>query len=97
MKTLTSPVSTKAAASQSGWCEVYDFYLASSITTPWGTTNTLRLTTLANGFSFFTPQITPEPVGTQGNGVATPRRNRCPAHAGPSAAPGRRSSPAAAG
>lgn len=67
MKTLSTPVSTEKSAAQSGWCELYDFYLKSAITTPWGSVSTLRLCTLPNGFSFFTPQIAPEPTGTQGN------------------------------
>ena len=70
MKTLTSPVTTPAAAAQAGWCELYDVYLPSSITTPWGTTNILRLTDLPGGISFFTPQLSPEPAGTQGNAQA---------------------------
>ena len=67
MKTLTTPVSTSAAAVQSGWCEVYDIYLAASIVTPFGTTNILRLTTCAGGLSFFAPNDSPEPSGTQGS------------------------------
>ena len=67
MKTLTSPVSTQAAASQSGWVELYDFYLSASIATPWGTTNIIRLCTLPNGFTFFAPNALPEPAGTQGS------------------------------
>ncbi|MBC8096542.1 MAG: phage BR0599 family protein, partial [Akkermansiaceae bacterium] len=57
------------AASQSGWCEVYDIYLSTAISTPWGTTNILRLTDLPSGagFNFFTPTISPEAVGTQGD------------------------------
>jgi len=67
MKTLSTPVSTQAAAVNSGWVELYDFYLSASIATPWGTTNIIRLCTLPNGFSFFAPTQSPEPAGTQGN------------------------------
>jgi len=67
MKTLSSDVTTAAAALQQGWCEVYDIYLRSSISTPWGTTSTLRLTTNPAGLSFFTPLIAPEPAGTRGD------------------------------
>lgn len=66
MKTLTSPVTTQAAAAQSGWAELYDFYLNSAISTPWGTISTLRLTSLPGGMAFFTPKLDPEPSGTQG-------------------------------
>ena len=67
MKTLTTPVSNSAGAAQSGWCEAYDFYLAASIVTPWGTTNILRLTTLPGGISFFAPNDSPEASGTRGS------------------------------
>ena len=67
MKTLTTPVATSAAAQQSGWVELYDFYLSASIVTPWGTTNTIRLCTLPNGFSFFAPIQAPESAATQGS------------------------------
>lgn len=67
MRTLTTPVNTEIAAPQAGWCELYDIYLPSNIVTPWGTTNILRLTNLPGGFTFFTPKISPEASGTQGN------------------------------
>ena len=70
MKTLTTPIANEAAAAQSAWCELYDFYLKSSITTPFGSTSVLRLTTLPGGVSFFTPVDAPEPVATQGNAQA---------------------------
>lgn len=62
MITLTSPVSTEAAASQAGWAELYDVYLKSAITTPWGSTSILRLCTVntPSGLSFFKPKISPE-------------------------------------
>jgi len=67
MKTLSAPITTQIAASQSGWAEVYDFYLSKAITTPWGSVSTLRLTDLPGGINFFTPKLDPEPSGTQGN------------------------------
>lgn len=70
MKTLSSPINTQIAATQSGWAEVYDFYLTTPITTPWGSVSTLRLTDLPGGVSFFTPKLDPEPAGTQGNAAA---------------------------
>ncbi len=66
MKTLTSPVSTSAAAGQSGWVELYEFYLSASIVTPWGTTNIIRLCTTPDGFAFFAPNDAPEPGATRG-------------------------------
>jgi len=66
MKTLSTPITTQLAAAKSGWCETFDFYLPSAITTPWGSVSTLRLTTLPGGVSFFTPQLAPEPSGTRG-------------------------------
>jgi hypothetical protein len=66
-KTFTSPVTTAIAAEQAGWCEVLDIYLTAAITTPIGSVSTIRLTTLPGNFSFFTPQVSPEPTGTQGN------------------------------
>lgn len=70
MKTLTSPLTNQTTAAQGGWAEVYDFYLKSAITTPWGTVSTLRLTDLPGGVAFFTPNISPEPAGTRGNAQA---------------------------
>jgi phage-related protein len=70
LKTLTSPISTQAAAAQSGWCELYDYYLPAAIVTPFGTVSVLRLTTLPGGIAFFTPKLAPEPTGTQGNAQA---------------------------
>jgi hypothetical protein len=70
VKDFSSTLDTEIAAQQSGWAEIYDIYLKSAITTPWGTLSTLRLTSLpvdSSGFSFFTPTISPEPTGTQGN------------------------------
>ncbi len=67
MKDLSTPLETQIAARQSGFCEVYDIYLKSAISTPWGTISTLRLTDLPGGVSFFTPQLSPEPSGTQGD------------------------------
>lgn len=70
MKTLASKISTEAAATQSAWVELYDIYLPSSISTPWGSTNVIRLCTLGETFSFFTPTISPESTGTQGNAAS---------------------------
>ncbi len=66
MKTLTSPISTEAASANSGWVEVFDFYLPSAVAAPWGTVSVLRLTSLPGGCAFFTPKVDPEPAGTQG-------------------------------
>lgn len=60
MKSLTSPVTIEASAVQSGFCELYDIYLSTSITTPFGSTNVIRLTTEPEGMNFFKPQISPE-------------------------------------
>lgn len=62
MRTLTGPVSTQAAAAQSGWCEIVDLYLKATINTPVGATSVLRLCTFPGGLSFFTPKLAPEPV-----------------------------------
>jgi phage-related protein len=68
MKTLSTPITNEAAAEQSAWAEIYDIYLKSSITTPWGTTNVIRLCNrLGKQFSFFTPEVAPEPAGTRGD------------------------------
>jgi hypothetical protein len=67
MKTLATPVSTAAAATQSAWTELYDFYLKSPITTPWGTLSVLRLTDNPGGLPFFTPKLSPEPAADQGD------------------------------
>lgn len=67
MKTLSTPITNEIAAEQSGWVELYDIYLPSAISTPWGTTNVLRLCTLGRQFSFFTPTSSPEAAGTQGD------------------------------
>jgi phage-related protein len=67
VKTLSTPITTQRDATQSGWSELYDFYLKASITTPFGTTNVLRICTNPAGVSFFTPKISPEPAGTQGS------------------------------
>lgn len=65
MKTLSTPVTNEAAAELSGWGEVYDIYLRSSISTPVGTTNIIRLCNFpgpSNQFSFFAPAFAPEPL-----------------------------------
>ena len=68
MKTFSSGITTEAAAEQSAWVELYDIYLKDSISTPWGTTNVLRLCNrLGKTFNFFAPQVSPEPVATQGS------------------------------
>jgi len=48
----------------------YDIYLKSAIVTPWGTTNHFAADGFAGGLTFFTPQLSPEPAGTQGNAQA---------------------------
>lgn len=67
MKTLTTPVSTEAAALASGWVELYDVYLPASISTPLGTTDVLRLAAYDTTVRFFTPKTWPEPAGTRGD------------------------------
>ncbi len=68
MKTLTTPLTTQKDAEQSGWVELFDVYLKSAITTPWGTLSTLRMAAnYGTDFAFFTPTIAPEPTGTQGD------------------------------
>jgi hypothetical protein len=61
MRTLSTPVSNAASATQSFWAEVYDFYLKTSVSTPWGTTNIIRLTQYPGGMAFYTPSFSPEP------------------------------------
>ena len=70
MRTLTTSITSQTSAEQSGWCELYDFYLPAAINTPFGNTATLRVTTLAGGLNFFTPTQSPEPGGTQGGAAA---------------------------
>ncbi len=65
MKTLTTPVSTGAAASAAGWAEVYDIYLPAPVTAPWGTATVLRVTPYPGGLAFFTPVGAPEPDATR--------------------------------
>src|SRR5262245_20163447 len=67
VKTLTTPVSTAVNAEQSGWADIYDIYLKAAIVTPWGTVDTIRLTTLPEGLPFFAPKQWPEPDGNRGN------------------------------
>lgn len=79
MRTLSTAIQTMAEAGQQAWAEVYDLYLKAAIVTPFGTTDTLRLCTLAGakvdpvnypdliGVAFFTPSSEPEPVATQGD------------------------------
>ena len=68
MKTFSTPITNEVAAEQSAWVELYDIYLKSAIVTPWGTTNVIRLCNrLGKQFSFFTPQVSPEDSGTQGD------------------------------
>lgn len=66
-RNLPTAVSTEADSSYAGWAELYDIYLPDAISTPIGTTDTLRLCTLPGGCSFYTPQADPEPAGTQGD------------------------------
>lgn len=67
MKSLSSPITTQAAASQTGFSEIYDFYLKAAITTPQGTASVIRITNKPGGCSFFTPLFEPEPTATQGD------------------------------
>ncbi len=65
MKTLSSPLTTAIAASGQGWIELYDFYLKSAISTPWGTISIIRVCNYSGDFAFFAPQSSPEPTATQ--------------------------------
>ena len=67
MRTLTSPVSTQAAAEQSGWVEIYDIYLKSAITTPFGSTSIIRITSAGIDVNFFKPTELPEAEDDQGD------------------------------
>jgi phage-related protein len=68
MKTFSTPITNEVAAEQSAWVELYDIYLKSAITTPWGSTNVIRLCNrIGKQFSFFTPEVAPENTGTQGD------------------------------
>ncbi len=67
MRTLPSSLDTEKDAAQSGWAEVVDLYLKESITTPFGSTNVLRMTNVPGGVAFFKPTVPPEPDGTQGD------------------------------
>jgi phage-related protein len=70
MKTLTTPVTDAAAASQAGWCELYDIFLPINLVVPWSDepTNVLRLTDRPSGLSFFAPLFEPEQSFVQGTG-----------------------------
>jgi hypothetical protein len=67
MKTLSTPAAAQIVAPQSAWAELYDLYLSQPITTPWGTTNILRLTNYPGGLAFPSPAQAPEPASTQGD------------------------------
>jgi hypothetical protein len=67
MLTLPTKIATEAAAAQSAWAELYDFYLREAIVTPWGTTNVIRISSAPGEIAFFTPVVEPEPSGTQGD------------------------------
>lgn len=70
MTDLSTTVAAEAAADIAGWTELFDIYLPAAISTPWGSTATLRLTSLPGGMTFFTPSADPEPTGTQGDAQA---------------------------
>jgi hypothetical protein len=67
MKTLDPALEAETQAEQSGWCEIYDFYLPVAISTPWGSLSILRLTTLPGGLAFYAPDFEPEPDASQGD------------------------------
>lgn len=67
METLPTTIATAAAADQAVWAEIYDFYLHSAITTPWGSASVLRMASAGGDVAFFTPLEDPEPAGTQGD------------------------------
>lgn len=53
MKTLSGTLTTEIAASQSGWCECIEITLKSAITTPFGSTSVLRVTSNPGGLASF--------------------------------------------
>ena len=69
MRSLSSPLTTEAAAEQSGWAELLDIYLKESLTLPgdFGTADKIRISNNGVDISFFTPQAAPEPDATQGD------------------------------
>ena len=67
MRALSSNLTTEAAAEQSGWAEVLDIYLKSTLTTPFGSSNVIRISNNGVNVSFFTPTGDPEPVATRGD------------------------------
>lgn len=67
MRSLSSNLTTEAAAEQSGWAEILDIYLKESLTTPFGTSNVIRISNNGVDVSFFKPLADPEPVATRGD------------------------------
>lgn len=69
MRSLSSSLTTEAAAEQSGWAELLDIYLKESLTLPgdFGTADVIRISNNGVDISFFTPQSAPEPAATQGD------------------------------
>ena len=53
MKTLSGTLTTEIAAAQSGWCECVEITLKSAITTPFGSTSVLRVTSNPGGLPSF--------------------------------------------
>jgi hypothetical protein len=72
VKTLTTPVTTAAAASAGAWCHIVDIYLPEAIDVPGGASavDVVTITDLPGGLSFFTPKFLPEPSGSQGDAQA---------------------------
>ena len=66
MRSLSANLTTEAAAEQSGWAEVMDIYLKTTITTPHGSANVIRISNNGVDVPFFTPTFDPEPVATRG-------------------------------
>lgn len=67
MKSLSANLTAQKDAAQSGWVELIDIYLPESVTTPFGSTDTIRLASAGVDFAFFAPLDSPEPAATQGN------------------------------
>lgn len=67
MKSLSAPLETQRTATEGSWIELFDVYLKASITTPFGTSDTLRLCNYSADYSFFSPTQHPEPSGTRGS------------------------------
>lgn len=67
MRSLSANLTTQAAAEQSGWAELLDIYLKETLTTPFGSSNVIRISNNGVDVSFFKPLADPEPAATRGD------------------------------